>query len=344
MPIISIIMPVYNSSKFLSAAIESVLNQSFRDIELILIDDGSTDNSGEICELYKKNDERVLVIHQGNGGICSARNIGLECAQGVYIAFADNDDEYLDGLLEENYVLAKDHDADIVKYGVSYLVVDAYGNQEERHEYKLESGVYDSEKIVLNYKQLRSSKIFMFVWNALIKRSLIFDNSVKFDTNIKYGGEDCSFNYDCLIHTKKLVVSSKEYYKHYRRANHSTVLKFNFNKAESAIIMAEKERRWFLTSELRNIYPEYWGQLAASYLTSIIIITLDARYCASRNEKTAFLNDLRYLEQFSLLLKNIDSMRFLSKTKKFGLFALLWAKKKYRALLLLVNLYRIIHK
>ena len=113
---ISVIMPVYNSEKYLSATIESVLKQSLTEFELLLVDDGSKDNSGKICDQYAEKDNRVKVFHKQNGGICSARNKGLEEAEGEYIAFCDNDDLYLEGLLEDSYRLAKKNNADVVRY------------------------------------------------------------------------------------------------------------------------------------------------------------------------------------------------------------------------------------
>ena len=106
---VSIIMPVYNSEKYLSKAVESVLAQDFQDFELIMVDDGSPDNSGAVCDSYAEKDARVKVIHKKNGGICSARNAGIDAARGEYIGFCDNDDLYLPGLIRDNYTLAKDH-------------------------------------------------------------------------------------------------------------------------------------------------------------------------------------------------------------------------------------------
>ena len=110
---ISIIVPVYNSEKYLPETAQSILKQSFSDFELILVDDGSKDGSGKICDQLAAKDTRIKVIHKTNGGICSARNAGLKEAAGEYIAFCDNDDIYLPGLLEDNYALAKKYDADV---------------------------------------------------------------------------------------------------------------------------------------------------------------------------------------------------------------------------------------
>ena len=116
---ISIIVPVYNSEKYLPETAQSILKQSFSDFELILVDDGSKDGSGKICDQLAAKDTRIKVIHKTNGGICSARNAGLKEAAGEYIAFCDNDDIYLPGLVEYNYALAKKYDADVVRYSRS---------------------------------------------------------------------------------------------------------------------------------------------------------------------------------------------------------------------------------
>ena len=114
---VSVIMPVYNSGEYLQTAVDSILSQSLKDIELILVDDGSTDGSSEKCDEYAKKDKRVVVIHQRNGGICNARNAALKIARGEYIGFSDHDDEYVPGYLEHAYREAMEHDADLVKVG-----------------------------------------------------------------------------------------------------------------------------------------------------------------------------------------------------------------------------------
>lgn len=122
MPAISVIMPVYNAGEKVNMAINSVLEQSFQDFELIIIDDGSTDNSLDICQQYANVDMRVKIIHQENRGLSAARNIGIKAASGKYLAFIDHDDFYLQGLLEENFILAENEQADLVKY--SYAIID----------------------------------------------------------------------------------------------------------------------------------------------------------------------------------------------------------------------------
>ena len=103
--LISIIIPVYNCEKYLGRCIESILNQTYKNIEVILVDDGSPDNCGLMCDEYKKQDHRVKVIHKENGGLSSARNAGLDVASGEYIAFVDSDDYIATTMLEKMYAL-----------------------------------------------------------------------------------------------------------------------------------------------------------------------------------------------------------------------------------------------
>src|SRR5699024_9589585 len=126
---VSVIVPVYNGELFLREAIRSIQNQTMHDIEIILINDKSTDSSGEICDELQTEDQRIKVIHlKENLGICGARNTGLRIAKGKYVAFCDNDDLFLENLIKDNYTLAEEHNADMVKFGRKLIDVDVDGN------------------------------------------------------------------------------------------------------------------------------------------------------------------------------------------------------------------------
>ena len=118
MPVISVIVPVYQKENFLPTCIKSVLNQTISDLELILIDDESPDRCGEICDEFAKKDNRVIVIHQKNQGVSAARNAGLDIATGDYLAFVDADDWILPGMYEQMIKTAKDSNAEIVACGI----------------------------------------------------------------------------------------------------------------------------------------------------------------------------------------------------------------------------------
>ena len=129
MPQLSVIVPIYNAEKFLMRCVNSILDQKFKDFELILIDDGSSDASPEICDEIIKNDNRIVVIHQDNAGVAAARNIGIEIATGNYIAFVDSDD-----FIEEEMYFSMINIAE--KYNCDVVMCDCI------KEYKSESELY----------------------------------------------------------------------------------------------------------------------------------------------------------------------------------------------------------
>lgn len=229
---ISVIMPVYNSQKYLAAAIESVLRQSYVDFELILVDDGSTDTSGKLCDMYAARDHRVVVVHQKNGGICAARNTGLGVAKGEYISFIDNDDLFEEHLLEDNIQLAVQNDADIVCFGVGNFEDETSMESFSADEKKI--SVFDRKYIREHYFQLRTEN-FSNIWNKLFKRKVIERHFITFHESFRFGYEDYMFNVENLFKADKIVINSKRYYIHFARMGHSTSLKYNFNRVESLI-------------------------------------------------------------------------------------------------------------
>ena len=112
----SIIIPVFNCDRYLKTAVESVLNQPVDDLEIILVDDGSTDKSGEICDYYASTYENIVVIHQENQGVSAARNRGLICAQGNYILFLDADDCFVEGMIDRNMMDECEKGYDVLLY------------------------------------------------------------------------------------------------------------------------------------------------------------------------------------------------------------------------------------
>lgn len=118
---VSIIIPVYNVEKYINRCIDSVINQTYKNIEIILVDDGSTDNSGKICDSYEKKDERIKVIHKENGGLSSSRNVGIDLSRGDIITFLDSDDYLSSEYIEKSVELYNRHNADIVVLKMIYV-------------------------------------------------------------------------------------------------------------------------------------------------------------------------------------------------------------------------------
>ena len=124
MPIVSVIVPVFNVEKYLDKCIESLIKQKLKDIEIILVDDGSTDLSGKICDEWKTKDSRIQVIHKKNGGLSDARNVGVELAKGKYIGFVDSDDYVSDDMFQILYQNIEKENADISICGMYHCYAD----------------------------------------------------------------------------------------------------------------------------------------------------------------------------------------------------------------------------
>lgn len=216
---ISVIMPVYNSDCYVRSAIESVLTQDFDSFELILVDDGSTDTSGAICDEYAAKDNRVKVIHQKNAGTSAARNAGLAKAIGKYIAFCDHDDEYLPHLLKDNYELAEKEKADIVGFSLVQRREQAHGSILIYKKFCDENHC-DENAIVQNYALICTNPAFNNVWCHIYKKNVV--ENVKFNPIYKHGCEDYVFNLEVLKKAKKTIYSKKTYYYHIIRHSSSS--------------------------------------------------------------------------------------------------------------------------
>ncbi len=182
MSLISIVIPVYNAESTLSRCLDSIITQTYTDFELLLVNDGSNDDSGEICDEYARRDSRVRVFHKENGGVSSARNIGLDYAQGEWITFVDSDD-----YLEANYFNALTQDLSVD------LVVGKLCSQSKKSTQQLEIAFIDQNKDI---KQLMSiylgSILILGVYAKLYRRSLI--GKLRFNIHMRLG-EDALFVY-----------------------------------------------------------------------------------------------------------------------------------------------------
>ncbi len=190
----SIIIPIYNASRYISGIVNNILQQKYRDFELLLIDDGSKDDSLSVCQSIAAVDSRVVVVSQENGGPSKARNAGLNNAQGEYVLFADADDEFQENFLEQIDCYVRKTDCDVYCYG--YLTV--------RNDYRGRIDMVPEERIYKNRQEILSSvdRItdsfwFNVVYDKVYKRSLIEGNRLRFDETI-YLGEDRKFCLELL--------------------------------------------------------------------------------------------------------------------------------------------------
>ena len=241
MSLVSIILPVYNSEKYISTCIESLLKQTYQNIEIIIVNDGSTDNTAKICENYKIKDSRIKFINKINGGICSARNEGLKYITGKYLMFCDHDDIYLDNTVEIMVNAIKSMKMDFVKCGIKYITIK--NNRIINKKVKLckKDVEYYKSEIINNYCYIKNSKLLVYVWNGIYSVSFIKNNNIIFDNKYKFGGEDADFNYKCLKYSKKIGFINKVLYVHNRRLEFSTAAKYDRNQIYSLYMNMDQE-------------------------------------------------------------------------------------------------------
>lgn len=212
--LISVIIPVYNVEEYLRECVDSVLNQTFRDFEIILVDDGSTDSSGDICDEYVEKDERVTVIHQKNGGLSVARNTGLSEANGKYVYFLDSDDYISENALATLLNIAENDNSDIVFFdAISFADTDDFTvnqNYIRKNKYLTDNG-YDIFASMVQCKEFHSAVPLLF-----ISKQLLLDSSIKFVPGILY--EDMVFTYQIFCSAETVSQCSRAlYHRRYRK-------------------------------------------------------------------------------------------------------------------------------
>lgn len=229
---ISVIVPVYNTERYLRLCINSLLRQTYQDIEIILINDGSTDSSGSICDEYAALDQRIRVFHKQNGGVSSARNCGIEAARGEYIAFVDSDDYVEPGMLSAMYHKITEEDVDLVICGYT-KVLDTCSIFHYCDDSYLSGGA-DICRFILH---CRSWCLFASIWNKLYRRDLI---RKLFHQNISLG-EDMIFNLDYLENCQTVSCIPQCYY-YYRQNQNNSLTRNQYQDDFFAICVYKYER------------------------------------------------------------------------------------------------------
>ncbi len=189
--LISVIIPIYNVEQYLRQCLDSVINQTYKNLEIILVDDGSTDNSGKICDEYALKDARIKVIHKENGGVSSARNAGLDIAKGDYIGFVDSDDYIEKDMYEYLYSLNKNNNT-LLSVCNFYI---------KKNKKIIEAKPITNKTVLSANEMLECSFKQLFSVNKLIARNLFYD--LRFPKDIRYG-EDMTVCMELFIRAKKI--------------------------------------------------------------------------------------------------------------------------------------------
>lgn len=234
MPKVSVIVPVYKAEKYLHRCVDSIIGQTFTDWELLLIDDGSPDKSGEICEEYAKKDSRVRVFHKENGGVSSARNVGIDNANSEYVTFVDADDWIDDNNLSICISAIETSNLDILQY--SFKRIDDNG-------YVFQVKEINTEVLDLPH-YLEKGAFNMCVWGAYIKTSIIQQFGIRFDKNVKLA-EDQMFVMEVMSQAQRLQAINLTYYNYYFNPDSAT-------NNEKAVDMIQSSYRCI---EFKHRYP-----------------------------------------------------------------------------------------
>lgn len=215
--LVSVVIPVYNVQNYIKKCLDSVLAQSYKNLELILVDDGSKDDSGSICDTYALKDDRIKVIHKKNGGLSDARNVGIEQAGGEYITFIDSDDFVAENMIELLYKSMEEHQADVA-IGDALHVFDSaecsFSSVEKCREYTPEEAI---EEMWYQTGFLPSA------WGKLYKRKLF--SNLKFKVGIIF--EDIDIMHEIFYAANKIVYNSSQLYAYVHRENSITTHKFS---------------------------------------------------------------------------------------------------------------------
>lgn len=234
---ISIIVPVYNVEKYLDRCIESIINQSYKNLEIILINDGSTDGSGAICEEWKKRDSRIVVFHKENGGASSARNVGLDYATGEYIGFVDSDDWTEPMMYQRLYQLIKEHDAEIA-------VCDSVKTTKNS---EIQVEILSRTEHLNRFFRVNDNPPVIGLWRRLIKKELLEGYSfIEGRMN-----EDIHTSYWLAHKSCKTVQTNEQFYHYFRNVEGVTNSAFSEKKMDLIYIWDIVKQ---MTSELS---PEY---------------------------------------------------------------------------------------
>lgn len=257
---ISIIVPVYNSERYIEKCIQSLRNQSFNKIEIIIIDDGSSDNSFSICMREAEKDNRIKVISQNNLGVSEARNKGIDIAQGKYIMFCDSDDFVESTWCEDLYNKIENNRYSFIVSG--YSIINLRNNNSS-----IINKTYDKNKLISRinkcefwnlYKKNLSNPPF----NKIYLLEKIKENDIKFDINLSLG-EDLLFNLEYMKYTEDIIIVNKQLYNYIQRDNESLDNRYYenlfeiYNKLYNSMYEYMKKFNVDLRKEEKNFYRSY---------------------------------------------------------------------------------------
>lgn len=257
---ISLIIPIYNASSYLSSTLEALLLPSSPSLEIILVDDGSTDASPSICDEYAEKDERIRVLHEPHSGVAHSRQVGLEAAKGVYILYVDADDQVEPDMIADMYQEAVTQKADMVLCDYRELTYDG-------EVYRKQEPTALSGEVIL--EDILSGKLYGALWNKMMRREWLLQTKASFPLELTMR-EDLIFLSLCLPYASKIAYIPKAYYG-YERRNTSVLTSHYVNESPAYYT---QECLWVDLILQNQFLKEATGQRLEQYLMQLAYITL----------------------------------------------------------------------
>lgn len=303
--LISVIVPVYNVSNYLRKCIDSILQQSYQNIEVILVDDGSTDASKEICDFYEKSDSRVICYHKENGGLSDARNFGIKKSHGKYLVFVDSDDYISDKMVEKLYQLIHQFHVKIGVVGFDFVYEK---NKRKKEKYKKNSVYRLDKKRALEHLFSDNSKIGNYAWNKIYEKELF----AKVEYPIGMNMEDLGTTYLLLDQVDFIAVNEEKLYHYFQRENsilHSVNKKLKSDKFE----LANKRFEYFLKHH-KDYEMNYYSIIAVSldcypYLSQYLRQNAQ-KIIKNKKYKKSFWKYANLKEKIKFMIFNLDEKLF----------------------------------
>ena len=289
---ISVIIPVYNVEKYLKRCLDSVINQTYRNLEIILVDDGSKDKSGKICDEYAQKDKRIIVIHKENGGVSSARNKGLDICIGDYISFIDSDDWIEEDFFEYVVNNAKDNDLLIFDYYITN------GKSTKWIKYRKTKFEISKDECLI---ELTKAKLQSYLWVMIFKSELFYN--IRFPQNRNY--EDQAIMHLLIDKCQKIKYCNKAFYNYYQNLKGITHT-VNYKNYRDFLYVNILRGRF-----LKKKYPKVY-EYHLNYIYSAI-----AKLCWLYKNDEGYVIRYQFLRKFILsrLLKNIFNSKITYRTK-----------------------------
>lgn len=291
--LISIIVPVYKVEKYLERCVKSIQKQTYTNLEIILVDDGSPDRCGQLCDEFAKLDKRIKVYHKENGGISDARNYGIDKATGEYIGFVDSDDYIHESMYEKLYEAIKKSGTMISECGLTRVYKNTLRPHYEGKDYFL---VLDKQEYLKEF--LENRKVYGSVWCKLIHRDIV--KKIKFSVGMIY--EDALYNLELIKNVDKFTLISDSYYYYYIREDSYTTKPFN-NRSMDYIDVIEKISEYTLVN-----FPEFKEQLltrVAFAYVSIFNQLIEVDNYKNKKEYKILKNKLKSIRLEIISSKNV---------------------------------------